>query len=261
MAYQSKFYGQEIDDAVQAVRDNKTIWTGKQEKLIGDPGQVVGFDAAGNAVAQGTQDLVGPPGPEGPAGPAGKPGEDGTSFTVSGRYNTLEALKSAHPFGNLGEAYAVGTAEKNNVYVWSDDFNDWDNVGPLRGEQGPQGIQGPQGLEGPVGPQGDTGPQGERGIQGVPGPMGPAGAPITASAVIISAAGWSGNTQTVSATGVIADEAAQFIIPIPARESRTAYYSFGVQCVDQGDGTLTFDAVNVPDVDLSVYVIKQAVTV
>lgn len=79
MAYQSKFYGQEIDDAVQAVRDNKTIWTGKQEKLTGSQGQVVGFDSAGNAVAQGTQDLVGPQGPQGPAGPQGAPGVDGAT--------------------------------------------------------------------------------------------------------------------------------------------------------------------------------------
>lgn len=89
MAYQSKFYGQEIDDAVQAVRDNKTIWSGKQEKLVGSPGLVVGFDTAGHAVAQGTSDLVGPPGPKGdqgdpgPQGPAGADGEDGFSPTVT----------------------------------------------------------------------------------------------------------------------------------------------------------------------------------
>lgn len=83
MAYQSKFYGQEIDDAVEAVRDNKAIWSGKQEKIVGTPGLVVGFDAAGNAVPQGTQDLVGPkgdkgdPGPQGPAGPAGPAGGTG----------------------------------------------------------------------------------------------------------------------------------------------------------------------------------------
>lgn len=92
MAYQSKFYGREIDEAVEAVRNNATIWSGKQEKLVGSYGLVVGFDAAGNAVAQGTQDLVGPQGPAGPAGPAGAdgatgpqgdPGEDGFSPTVA----------------------------------------------------------------------------------------------------------------------------------------------------------------------------------
>lgn len=79
MAYQSKFYGQEIDDAVQAVRDNKTIWTGKQEKITGSQGQVVGFDSAGNAVPQGTQDLVGPKGDKGDPGPQGPPGVDGAT--------------------------------------------------------------------------------------------------------------------------------------------------------------------------------------
>lgn len=77
MAYQSKFFGQEIDDAVQAVRDNKTIWSSKQEKLVGSPGLVVGFDSAGNAISQGTQDLVGPPGPAGADGAPGADGKDG----------------------------------------------------------------------------------------------------------------------------------------------------------------------------------------
>lgn len=110
MAYQSKFYGQEIDDAVQAVRDNETAWTGKQEKLTGTQGQVVGFDPAGNAVPQGTQDLVGPPGPAGPPGvdgapgPAGTPGEDGFSPTVDvteingGHQVTITDAEGTHTF-------------------------------------------------------------------------------------------------------------------------------------------------------------------
>ncbi len=55
----------------------------KQDKLIGEPGQIVGFDDDGNAVAQentggsGGVGPEGPPGPEGPQGPPGEPGADG----------------------------------------------------------------------------------------------------------------------------------------------------------------------------------------
>lgn len=77
MAYQSKFYGQEIDEAVEAVRGNAQQWTNKQEKLVGSKGLVVGFDDAGNAIAQSTDSLVGPPGPPGPQGQTGEKGETG----------------------------------------------------------------------------------------------------------------------------------------------------------------------------------------
>ncbi len=57
----------------------------KQDKLTGQPGQVVGFDENGNAVAQddggggepvpGPQGPPGPVGPQGPQGPKGDPGD------------------------------------------------------------------------------------------------------------------------------------------------------------------------------------------
>lgn len=52
MAYISKWKGTEIDDSIQKVVDNSETWDSKQEKLKGKQGQVVGFDALGNAVAQ-----------------------------------------------------------------------------------------------------------------------------------------------------------------------------------------------------------------
>ena len=45
-----------------AAQDVAVLSRGKQDKLTGTAGQVVGFDAAGNAVAQGTDDLKGDPG-------------------------------------------------------------------------------------------------------------------------------------------------------------------------------------------------------
>lgn len=52
MAYNSAYTGPQIDAAVGAVQNKESTWDGKQDKLTGQSGQVVGFDEEGNAVAQ-----------------------------------------------------------------------------------------------------------------------------------------------------------------------------------------------------------------
>lgn len=52
MAYNSAYTGPQVDAAVGAVQGKETTWDGKQDKLTGQSGQVVGFDAEGNAIAQ-----------------------------------------------------------------------------------------------------------------------------------------------------------------------------------------------------------------
>ena len=141
----------------------------------GDPGPAGEAGPAGPAGPQGPQGIqgeAGPAGPKGDTGPQGEPGADGTSFLVKGRYDTLPELEAAHPTGNEGDAYAVGSANNNNIYLWDTDKQAWTNVGSL---QGPQGEPGPAGERGPAGPQGDPGPAGERGPQGPKGEPGPAG--------------------------------------------------------------------------------------
>lgn len=49
----------------------------KQDKLTGEPGQIVGFDEDGSAVAQENTGGSGGVGPPGPPGPQGEPGADG----------------------------------------------------------------------------------------------------------------------------------------------------------------------------------------
>ena len=152
--------------------------------------------ADGKDGADGAQGLRGPQGPTGPQGPQGEPGEDGTSFVVLGRYDTLEQLQQTHPTGSAGDAYAVGTASDNVIYIWSVDEQAWTSVGSLQGPPGPKGdaftyedftpeqleaLTGPQGQKGdtgetgPQGPKGDTGPQGPAGPKGDTGDTGPQG--------------------------------------------------------------------------------------
>ena len=133
---------------------------------------------------KGETGAVGPAGPQGiegdigPMGPQGPKGDSGESFTVLGLYATLSALKTAHPSGSAGDAWAVGTADSNVIYLWDVDSLAWKSIGALMGPAGPQGETGPagpQGKTGPEGPQGATGPQGEQGVQGPQGETGPEG--------------------------------------------------------------------------------------
>ena len=106
------------------------------------------------------------------------------NFTVLDRFERYDELTALHPTGKAGEAYAVGTAEYNNVYIWGVDTLSWVNIGPVQGAQGPAGPIGPQGAQGPkgdtgetgeTGPQGPKGDKGERGDTGETGPQGPQG--------------------------------------------------------------------------------------
>ena len=81
------------------------------------------------------------------------------------------------------------------------------------------------------------------------------------TAVTLSASGWdsSAKTQTVTVSGVLADETKQLITPTPALASQTAYYNAGIRCTGQSANNLTFTAKTIPTADLTVYVTIQEV--
>ena len=82
------------------------------------------------------------------------------------------------------------------------------------------------------------------------------------TAVTLSASGWnsSSKTQTVTVSGVLADETKQLITPTPALASQTAYYEAVVLCTGQAANQLTFTAKKIPTADLTVYVTIQEVS-
>lgn len=144
----------------------------------GEPGARGLKGDTGDKGDKGDKGLTGPPGstgtqgPMGPQGLKGDKGADGTSFALKGIYLTLLALQTAHPVGNVGDAYAVGTEISNVIYNWDINISNWVNLGSLQGPQGPQGIQGIQGeqgiqgIQGEKGDKGDTGPKGDKGDTG-----------------------------------------------------------------------------------------------
>lgn len=105
----------------------------------------------------------------GPEGKQGPKGDQGDGLKILGLYGTLAALQSAHPTGSAGDAYAVGTADSNVIYVWDMDAGAWKSLGALQGPVGPEGPEGKTGPTGPEGPEGKTGPTGPEGPQGDPG--------------------------------------------------------------------------------------------
>lgn len=119
--------------------------------------QKIGLDHVLNfIIPRGYDGIDGIDGIDGEIGPTGPTGPAGTSVTILGSYDTVDELTNEHPVGNDGEGYLVG----DDLYVWSNNENDWINVGTIRG---PQGIQGPTGPMGPAGPTGGVGPTGATG--------------------------------------------------------------------------------------------------
>ena len=73
--------------------------------------------------------------------------------------------------------------------------------------------------------------------------------------VTLLASAWSGNAQTITVPGVLADETKQLIQPVPAIASQAAYLAAGILCTGQAANNLTFTCQTVPEADLTVYVV------
>lgn len=133
---------------------------------------VIPRGAKGEQGERGLQGERGERGERGETGAQGEPGKDGTSFKVLGLYASLSALQAAHPTGNSGDAWAVGTSEANSIYLWDAEKAQWENIGSIKGQKGEKGDPGERGEQGVQGEVGATGAQGEQGIQGIPGEKG-----------------------------------------------------------------------------------------
>ena len=73
--------------------------------------------------------------------------------------------------------------------------------------------------------------------------------------VTLSASAWSSNQQTVSVSGVLADETKQLIQIVPAIASQTAYFDAGIRCVNQGADSLTFECQETPTENVSAFAV------
>lgn len=165
--------------------------------------------------------------------------EKAASLSVIGLYATLEELKSAHPAGAAGDAYAVGTATDNLIYIWDVLSASWQSIGSLKGPQGERGEPGPQGIQGeigpegpkgetgqigPQGPQGETGPEGPQGETGPQGPKGDAGGVASVNGIFPDASG-NVEVQTGASSADDIEETASRVFVSPEQKTKidTAY--------------------------------------
>ena len=68
--------------------------------------------------------------------------------------------------------------------------------------------------------------------------------------VTLPASGWADNRQTVTVSGVLADEERCTVIVGPDWSNADICAFYGVDCIAQGDNTLTFQCTYVPDEDV-----------
>ena len=197
----------------------------KQDKLTGKEGQVVGFDAQGNAVAEDANFL-----------PA-ENGENG-SLILNDVYfngnsvkevNLLEVaeLQIMTPGGVTPDARIIAGARMA-------DFSTID-------------------LRVPDTPQSALSATSKDYVDKTAKPL--------ARQITLTTGGWNATTkqQTVTVSGVLADESKQLIHPMPAAASQTAYMEAGIRCAGQAENSLTFTCDTVPTAAITVYVTIQEV--
>lgn len=153
-------------------------------------------------------------------------GTDGQSTTHSWNGTVLSVTSAS------GTSSADLKGEKGVIFIPSIDLDGtlrWDNNG---------GLENPNPVN----------------IKGADGTSGTIVVPAT-----LTKAGWSNNQQTIAVSGIVADEEAQIIRPIPAISHRTKYIESEILCVNQANNSLTFTTGNVPDSDISLYIAIQEV--
>lgn len=73
--------------------------------------------------------------------------------------------------------------------------------------------------------------------------------------VALTAESWENGAQTVAVPGILADETAQLIQPVPSSADRAVYESCGVEATEQSANSLTFQSTTTPTSDLTVFIV------
>lgn len=83
-------------------------------------------------------------GPQGEKGDPGEKGADGNGISLKGSYANLEALQSAVPTGEPGDAYIL--TDNGHIAVWDSTDSQWKDAGQFQGPAGEKGDPGDPGT-------------------------------------------------------------------------------------------------------------------
>lgn len=266
-------YIEDIYPTLAALR--KAIPTGNEKMYMveADKECYIWSELASDWVSVGK--LQGPAGPQGPAGAQGIQG----------------------PKGDIGDTGATGPQGEQGIQGPTGPQGEPGAKGAT-GPQGPQGIQGVQGPQGDIGPEGPQGPAGVKGTDGksayqtaveagysgtetafntalkeVPGHIGNSDIHVTAEqkttwdgkaakalsfTVTLTAAGWSGNTQTISNKNFAASGYAYTVCP--SSGNYEAYANAAIYADDvTAAGKMTFHCSEKPTANLTVNILRVEV--
>ena len=257
----------------------------KQDKLTGAEGQVVGFDADGNAVAQEAPDGLPEGGTEGQVltktasgaewgdVPSDLP-EGGTNGQILTKTSDGVAWEDAPKGGVTSFNSRTGaitpqagdyTAEMvgARANTWMPSAADVGAVPTTRTVNG-KALSGNISLT-----AGDVGAvPTSRTVNNKPlssnvtltaADVG-AGTPATLRTATLTTSGWSSNSQTLTVQGVISDSDSQIVRISPAdKASATAWAEAGVWCTTQGTNSLTFTCDSVPSANINLNIELQEV--
>lgn len=201
-------------------------------------------------------ELTGPQGKQGPKGDTGAPGADGAQG----------------PAGENGGYYTPAVSDTGDL-TWTASKAGMpsvagSNIKGQKGDKGDPGDTGPQGKTGPAGAAATINGVNALTLNATGGLSGSqSGSTYTISGnglkpllrtTALTTSGWSGNSQTVSVSGVVADTNAQIIYVSPANKaSATAWGEAGVFCSAQGANSLTFTCDSTPSANISVNISIQ----
>lgn len=235
MAYNSSYTGPEIDSAIGAVKNKEKTWDSKQDKLNGTEDQLVGFNSAGDAVAVAAPDPL----------PTG--GTDGQVLTKTTDGAAWENVPSELPAGGTTGQVLTKTA----------DGSEWaDNPGMTQAAADARYLRLSGGtMTGALTLNGNPSADNQAANKAYVDSKAPKYVSVT-----LSASGWASNSQTVTVQGVVADETAQLIQPMPAIASQAAYMAAGIYCSGQAANSLTFTCQTAPTENITVYVVMQEVS-
>ena len=234
MAYNSSYTGPEIDSAIGAVKNKEKTWDSKQDKLNGTEDQLVGFNSAGDAVAVAAPDPLPSGGTEGQILTLGTDGPEWTDPPATGVTSFKGRTGAITPQTGDYTADMVGARA-----------NTWTPSAAVVGAVPTSRTVNGKALSANITLNASD--------------VGAAPAIVLRTATLTTS-GWSSNSQTVTVTGVVANNNAQAIDVSPlSKTDADNWAQAGVWCTAQGANTLTFTCTEVPSANINVNVKIQEV--